>query len=292
MNKERAAAVVSVGARCALAGNPSDGFDGAVLATMVPGFSATALLVAKGGEPTLDLVQATIERFDQNYGPGDGERIGIESNIARSVGLAGSSAIVIATIRILAQLRRLSLSDMDVARLAHTVERIDLGIAGGWQDQVVQAHGVTALMEFAEPISHQPIAAPHPPIPLYLAWSEETAQDSGIAHTRLRGRARTPELDHQMADLADLARAAADAVKGRNVHELKAAIDGSFDIRTELMDISPEWLEMVTLARELGASANFAGSGGAIVGVLPKDGQPFLDALEEAGLSTHSWDLA
>ena len=55
----------------------------------------------------------------------------------------------------------------------------------------------------------------------------------------------------------------------------------NFDLRRTIMPIAPENLRMVEVARSTGASAKFAGSGGAIVGLF-KDGrqyQQLVDAL-------------
>jgi glucuronokinase len=55
----------------------------------------------------------------------------------------------------------------------------------------------------------------------------------------------------------------------------------NFDLRRTIMNIAPENLRMVEVARSTGASAKFAGSGGAIVG-LYRDGrhyQQLVDAL-------------
>ena len=48
------------------------------------------------------------------------------------------------------------------------------------------------------------------------------------------------------------------------LHEL---IDANFDLRARLYQLDQGNLEMIRLARSTGASANFAGSGGAIVGL-------------------------
>jgi glucuronokinase len=55
----------------------------------------------------------------------------------------------------------------------------------------------------------------------------------------------------------------------------------NFDLRRTIMDVTPENQRMVEVARSTGASAKFAGSGGAIVG-LYRDGrhyQELVDAL-------------
>ena len=57
-------------------------------------------------------------------------------------------------------------------------------------------------------------------------------------------------------------------------------MDASFDERAALLDLDPRHVAMVHAARGAGASANYAGSGGAIVGTLPPDGlEPVARAL-------------
>jgi glucuronokinase len=48
-------------------------------------------------------------------------------------------------------------------------------------------------------------------------------------------------------------------------------IDANFDLRAKLYRISEGNIEMIRIARSVGASANFAGSGGAIVGAYEDD---------------------
>ena len=48
--------------------------------------------------------------------------------------------------------------------------------------------------------------------------------------------------------------------------DLGTFINKNFDIRKSVMHISEENLKMISLAREVGASAKFTGSGGAIIG--------------------------
>ena len=51
-------------------------------------------------------------------------------------------------------------------------------------------------------------------------------------------------------------------------------MDRNFDLRRTIMPIAPENLRMVEAARATGASAKFAGSGGAICG-LYRDGKQY-----------------
>jgi hypothetical protein len=48
-------------------------------------------------------------------------------------------------------------------------------------------------------------------------------------------------------------------------------MDASFDERLKIMSVDPLTARMVETARAAGASANSAGSGGAIVGTLPSE---------------------
>jgi glucuronokinase len=69
--------------------------------------------------------------------------------------------------------------------------------------------------------------------------------------------------------------------------ELNRVMNANFDRRRTIMNIAPENLRMVEVARSTGASAKFAGSGGAICG-LYKDGrqyQKLVDALAQIGCS-------
>lgn len=279
-----------VPARAALAGNPSDGYGGAVLSVPLPVWAATVTILGPDITPTsaeIELVRATKARFAADRTPTDGFAVEVATTIPRSVGLAGSSAIVIATIRALAEATEASLTDRDVAEMAHTIERVDMGIAGGWQDQIIQSNrtGLPLLMEFAEPITAAVVTPA--PIPLFVAYSTGGAQPSGISHADLRSRAH--ELADVMGELAELARAAADALASHNTHELKQAIDTTFDLRSTIMTIEPAHRAMIDAAREAGAACNFAGSGGAISGVVPKDSETFVAALESAGLTVVTW---
>ena len=82
------------------------------------------------------------------------------------------------------------------------------------------------------------------------------------------------------------------ATRARRAHALlggdhaafAAALDASFDERAALLDLDPRHEAMVRAARAAGASANYAGSGGAIVGTLPLDGfEPVVRALRALG---------
>jgi galactokinase/mevalonate kinase-like predicted kinase len=259
-----------VPARAALAGNPSDGYGGAVLAVAFDDVCATAEARAVNSEPAHDnpLVRATVARFARHHAPAaHATAITWHTTIPRSCGLGGSSAIVLAVTSCLCELHDVSLSQAELAEFALAVETEDLGIAAGLQDRVAQAYGGVTFMDFAPQL---PAYDPLPPgslPPLVVAWRADAHEDSWVVHGDLRARftAGEPVVREAMSELAEAARRARDAVKNRDHVELAASANASFDARRRMMPLDPRHVAMIETARAAGAGANYAGSGGSIV---------------------------
>jgi glucuronokinase len=272
----------SAPARAALVGNPSDGYGGAVLAVIVPTFRARARVEvgdAAGGDalganavsPSAGnvLVDATAARFGREFGvPRDRlGRLSFETTIPRSVGLGGSSAIIIAALRALCAEHGVQLDPTSLAQLALSVEVDDLGIAAGLQDRLVQSHGGLLFMDFANPTPHtDPLPIKTLP-PLLIAWRDHTAEHSGVVHSDLRQRHHRGDVEvvRAMAKLGDLARQSRHALQSGEISQLRHHVDQTFDIRRDLIELDQSHVEMIEIARGEGAAANYTGSGGAIV---------------------------
>jgi galactokinase/mevalonate kinase-like predicted kinase len=263
-------------ARAALAGNPSDGYGGVVLAVGVPALAARAEATRaprSTSDPPSALVDAAVARFARGACA-----VRWRTDVPREVGLAGSSAIVTATVRALCALHDHALAPDDLAEMVLAVEVEDLGIAAGPQDRYAQAHEGLVLMDFggARPRVERLEVALLPP--LYLAWRTDAAQTSHAVHGDLRERAGEAAVRTAMTRLAGHARAASDALLAGDVAAFAGAIDASYDERAALIDLDPRHVAMVRAARGAGASANYAGSGGAIVGTLPPAGAGAVEA--------------
>jgi glucuronokinase len=275
-------------ARAALAGNPSDGYGGAVLAVTIEQLTAEGVVLPtrSGGGAAGDagrLVDATRRRFQADVHPGsEPPPLRVSTTIPRSVGLGGSSALVIAVLRALCEHCAVVLEPAAMAELALSIEVDDLGIAAGLQDRVAQCHGGVTFMEFGcSPPRYESFDRGLLP-PLVVAWREDGAAHSGGVHGDLRERygAGDAVVGRSMAELGELARAARAALLSGDGAALAGCADASFAARARMMDLDPRHVEMVHIARGAGAGVNYTGSGGAIVCVCAPPCDPF--AVERA----------
>ena len=266
MTPPEEAAAGTAPARTALAGNPSDGYGGAVLALTLDQLGARAVATRSATtriSPASSLIDATLHRFARELEPAAASTaIEWRTSIPERVGLGGSSAIVIAVARALCKLYAVELAPARLAALALTVEREDLGIPGGRQDQLSQAHGGLTLMDFGvDPDGRVERLEPALLPPLVVAWHTDFAEHSGIVHAGLRS-----SYDRgAMVALAELARSAAAALEAGDHEAFARCVDRSFDARAQMLELDPQHTAMIERARSCDACANYTGSGGAIV---------------------------
>jgi glucuronokinase len=270
-------------ARAGLLGNPSDAYAGKAIAFSVRNFSARvsiepsnrSLIQNEGAGP---LLNAALTRYAAFTGTTlEPLRITVETDIPFQVGLAGSSAIVIAALRALAAAHGSELAPFDQAELALAVEAEDLGIAAGPMDRVVQAYEGLYLMDFRSertPAAYTPLDPDTLP-PMRIAWDPTGGAPSGSVHadTRERWQRGDPKLLRAMAKFSKLVDAGAKALMHRDFARLRSAVDDNFDQRCECFPVAERDREMVAIARARGAAAKQCGSGGACLAVLKSEEQ-------------------
>jgi D-glycero-alpha-D-manno-heptose-7-phosphate kinase len=100
----------------------------------------------------LDLVKAIIKRM-KNYADVKGINITLYSDVPAGSGLGSSSTVCVAMVSAIARYYNLNLERCDIANIAYEIERLELGIAGGLQDQYAAAFGGFSLMEFGKNLS-------------------------------------------------------------------------------------------------------------------------------------------
>ena len=298
-------------ARAGLIGNPSDGYNGKTIAISVRNFWAEVVLYEwdtvdivlaeddrarfssiadlardvklHGYYGGIRLIKATIKRFveycdrqdvslhDRNFS------VRYETNIPRQVGLAGSSAIIVATLRCLMEFYGVMIPQEAQPSFVLSIEREELGIAAGLQDRVIQVYEGLVYMDFDQTRErevhgfkcyHYESLDPALLPPIYLAYHDALSEPTEVFHNDIRARFDRGEelVVNAMKRFAALTVSARDALLARDAERLGQLLDDNFNTRRSIYNLSAWQVQMIETARACGASAKFAGSGGAIIG--------------------------
>ena len=94
----------------------------------------------------LDLVKATLLKLGANNPHGC--EVFLQSDAPPGSGLGSSSALIVALVGLVQELKNLPLTNYEIADLAYSIERKDLGIKGGLQDQYASTFGGFNFIEF------------------------------------------------------------------------------------------------------------------------------------------------
>ncbi len=315
-------------ARAGLVGNPSDGYFGKTISIIIRDFAAKVSLYEnpelevvpsfqdrsryasirdlvedvkrEGYYGGIRLMKAAIRKFveycdtrgiqlpDRNFS------IRYRSNIPRRVGMAGSSALVTATMRCLMEFYEVDIPEVEQPGLILSVENEELGISAGLQDRVIQVYEGCVYMDFDKPQMETHGHGYYEPIDpgvlpnLFVAYQTKLGEGSEVFHNNIRGRwlEGDPVIVNAMQEFASYAKEVRDLLVANRGDEIGPWLDKNFELRRSLFKLSQDNIDMVERARSVGAHAKFAGSGGAIVGVY-KD-EAMYQRLQSAFEETHT----
>ena len=196
------------------------------------------------------------------------------STIPLRVGLAGSSALVTATLRALMEFYEIDIAKVLQPSLVLAVEKNELDISAGLQDRVIQVYEGCVFMDFDRALLESrgyglyeeldPSLLPK----LFIGYRTDLAEGSEVFHNNIRERweAGDPDVVQAMKDFAHYAQEVRDLLVAGRGSEIGPWMDKNFDRRRSIYKIDPKNVDMVMRARSVGASCKFAGSGGAVVG--------------------------
>jgi D-glycero-alpha-D-manno-heptose-7-phosphate kinase len=137
----------------------------------------------------MDLAKGVIRKL---YKKKDGFDLYTHSDAPPGSGLGSSSTMVVSLIGVFREWQMIPLSDYDTAHLAYRIEREDIGVKGGKQDQYAAAFGGFNFMEFEgeqviiNPLRVKPEIVNELQYNMLLCYTGKTRLSSNIIDSQVR----------------------------------------------------------------------------------------------------------
>jgi D-glycero-alpha-D-manno-heptose-7-phosphate kinase len=245
----------------------------------------------------LDLHKGVYNRVVRDFN--DNEPLSLKittySDAPAGSGLGSSSTMVVAVLTAFAEMLHLPLGEYDVAHLAFEIERQDIGLRGGAQDQYAATFGGVNFMEFHEhnrvtvnPLRVKQWILSELEASTVLYYTGVSRSSDKIIAQQIEsyksGEGKSVEAVHQMKQDAG---AMKEALLRGNIRSFGEILGRSWESKRKLADqiSNAEIEEIMSVARGAGAWAgkvSGAGGGGYIVFIVdPTDRVQLINALDE-----------
>src|SRR5579862_3881051 len=231
----------------------------------------------------LDLLKGVYNRIQKEYAlPLSGFKLSTFVDAPAGSGLGTSSTLVVAIIGAFAEMLRLPLGEYDMAHLAYDIERKDLGMAGGRQDQYAATFGGVNYMEFykEDRVIVNPLRVKQQYLfelenNLLLYYTATNRESAKIIEKQSQNvvdkKEKSIEAMHQLKNQAQMMKEA--LLKGR-LHEIGEILDFGFQQKRLMAEgISNDRMEEIYLgakaAGATGGKISGAGGGGFMIFYCP-----------------------
>ncbi|MBL7734868.1 MAG: dehydrogenase [Chitinophagaceae bacterium] len=246
----------------------------------------------------LDLLKGVYNKIRKVYGlPDAGFKLSTFVDAPAGSGLGTSSTLVVALIGAFSEMLRLPLGEYDIAQLAYDIERRELNMAGGRQDQYASTFGGVNYMEFFanDKVIVNPLRIKREYLfelenNLTLYYTSTSRESAKIIEKQTQNvvnkKDRSIEAMHQLKQQAQMMKEA--LLTGR-VNEIGEILDFGFRQKKEMAEgISNSLMEDIyETAKKAGASGgkiSGAGGGGFMVFYCPDNSKyAVIEALKDFG---------
>ncbi len=232
---------------------------------------------------TLDLLKGVYNRIRKDYGiPKTGFRLSTFVDAPAGSGLGTSSTLVVAIIGAFVEWLKLPLGDYDIAHYAYEIERNDLKLSGGKQDQYAAMFGGVNFMEFYEddkvivnPLRIKPQYLHELENNLILYFTSTSRESAAIIDEQVKNVNNKNEKSIEaMHQLKEQARMMKEALLRGKLDEFGAILDFGFQQKRRMAhNISNNTIEEIyEAAKKAGATGgkiSGAGGGGFMIFYCP-----------------------
>lgn len=232
---------------------------------------------------TLDLLKGVYNRIQKDHPmPLNGFRLSTFVDAPAGSGLGTSSTLVVAVLGAFLEMRKIKMDEYAIAKYAYDIERNDLKLAGGKQDQYAATFGGVNFMEFyaddkviVNPLRIKPQYLHELENNLVLYFTSTSRESAAIIKEQVKNvNEKNEKSIEAMHHLKDQAKMMKEALLQGKLDEIGVILNYGFEQKRNMAaNISNDSIEKVyTAAKEAGATGgkiSGAGGGGFMIFYCP-----------------------